>query len=153
MSTVNLLLIPCRRQGVITLPKNMVEYVLPYALPLPSGYDDPALVGAIIYKNQKVPVLDMAYLLDPDDVLPLDQGAGGYRIVIVSCITDEANTDSYAVISRGAPRLLEVDADAVEEIDEQVPLMMHSKITVGDSYSRQEVYIPNVEKIESEILV
>ncbi len=153
MSTINLLLIPFQRRGIIALPKTLVEYVLPYALPLPSDYQDPALVAAIIYKNEKIPVLDVAYLFNPKGIDKSEDEISMHRIVIVSCITDKAHSSSYAIIARGAPRILEIDENSVEEIDTTIPPMIHSKISLGNDYSRQIVYVPNVEKIESEILL
>ncbi len=153
MSTINLLLIPFQRQGIIALPKTLVEYVLPYALPLPSDYQDPALVAAIIYKNEKIPVLDVAYLFDPKGVDKSEDEVSMHRIVIVSCITDKAQSSSYAIIARGAPRILEIDEEGMEEINDTLPPMMHNKISLGHDYYRQIAYIPNVEKIESEILI
>lgn len=148
--SINLLLIPYSKNSTVALPKNLVEYVLPYAPPLPSAYENEALIGSLIYKNDKVPIVDLARLENPDVPARLPELAEGqYRLIILSCIMQSSFCNNYAIIANGAPRLFEVKADTLTDLDVEVPALFYSKVKLGSKNSTQQAFIPDLEKLES----
>lgn len=151
--SINLLLIPYSNTDTISVPKNLVEYVLPYAQPLPSASSHRAVIGSLIYKNAKVPVLDLACLANSDNKMSLPEISDGkYRIVILSCLNESSFCDSYAVIASNPPYLLNIDEQNIEEVSEEVSPFFYSKVKLSAEGSGQLAYIPNLEKLEKELL-
>lgn len=149
-NTIELLLMPFSQSDAIAFPKNLVEYVLPYAPPLPSAYTHEALIGSLIYKNNKVPVVDGASLDNPERHTALPEIADGqYRLIIISSIMESSFCENYALMTTNAPRIVEVNADMVKEVQTEVSPMFHSKVRLGTNVSHQYAYLPNVEKIET----
>ncbi len=148
---LNSLLIPYSPVDSILLPNELVECVLPYAIPLPADSQHPALVGSLIYRDKKIPILNMTGL-DKDIATPLPKNSlGKYRIVMVSSISEESFCDSYAIVASSNPILLKVSANMLEEVNSLPSLYFCSKVKLHLENRKQFAYIPNLEKIEEQL--
>ncbi|MGY0398693.1 MAG: hypothetical protein ACWIPH_01875 [Ostreibacterium sp.] len=146
----NLLLIPFSNTEAVALPKNLVEYVLPYARPFSLTHQNKAVIGYLIYNNRKVSIIDLVQLHNPDEKTQLpDIIDSKYRIIILRCITPSRIFENYAVLSTSTPRVFEMTKDNMKEIDEEVAPIFYSKIQLSNGISNQLTYIPYLEKIES----
>lgn len=150
--SINLLLIPYNNVDTISVPKGLVEYVLPYAQPLPSASSHRAVIGSLIYKNAKVPVLDLARLGNADKKMTLPEISDGkYRIVILSCLSQSSFCDNYAVIANNPPYLVNIGEENIEEVQEEISPFFYSKVKLSTEGSEQLAYIPDLEKLEKEL--
>ncbi len=59
MDKIEVLLIPFGDNAVI-IPKEIVEYILPYAPPLPFHNAHEAVIGSLIYQSERAPVIDLS---------------------------------------------------------------------------------------------
>lgn len=154
MSTViSSLLIPFTQVDSILVPRELVECVLPYAMPLPSGYKHDALVGSLIYKDAKIPVLNLIHLDQPGQHASLPENSyGKYRIVMLSCTSENSFCDSYAVIASNPPSLFEIGAENMTAVNSLPSPFFFSKIRLNMGSGEQLAYIPNLDKLEEELL-
>ncbi len=153
MSTfVNSLLIPYTPVNSILIPKELIECVLPYAKPLPSIYGHKALVGSLIYKDAKIPVLNLMHLdgVSRISIAPKD-GYGKHRIVMVSCISENSFCDSYGIIASSPPSLLKIAAENMVTLNSKPSPFFYSDIKLNLGSSKKLSSIPNLEKLEKEL--
>lgn len=154
MENLEVLFIPIGQRAII-VPKSLIEYILPYAPPLPSEYAHPTLVGSLIYKNRKVPVMDLAKLDDEKPPSAKKHPSGeknNFRLIIVSSVSEASPFLSYALIATAPPRIFNIAANTVEELDEPHSDLFYSKIKFGSELSYQYAYVPALDNIESSIL-
>lgn len=145
---LEVMVIPFRQEHAVILPRNLVEYVLPYATPLPSDYVHSALVGSIIYQNEKVPVIDVDVLFSHKQ---RQLGISGrQRIIIVSCINEHAEFSSYAIIAEDAPHLLELNPSTMRETADEVKSPFYSRIEAGN-LPQQQLYVLDLDALEKQI--
>lgn len=143
------MLVSYNQTDSVAFPKNLVEYVLPYAPLLPSSYQHDALIGSLIYKNDKLPIIDLARIDNPKNHMVLPRITDGkYRIIILSSIHPDSFCDNYAVISNSPPRLADVSAEMLSDVDEVISPLFYSKVKLGSKNTNQFTYIPYLEKIE-----
>ncbi len=152
MSTIlNSLLIPYSPVDSILVPNDLIECILPYAIPLPADYKHPALVGSLIYKDMKIPILNITGL-DKGIAKPLPKNSlGKYRIVMVSSISEESFCDSYAIVASSNPSLLKVTQNIIEDANSLPSPYFYSKVKLHLENRKQLAYIPNLEQIEKEL--
>lgn len=146
--TLQIMLIPFQENAAVLLPRNLTEYVLPYAPPLPSSYSKSALVGSLIYQNEKVPVVDLESLYqDKAPVLPAIGSQA--RLVMVSCLTSHGEFTRYALIANQPPLLLMLDkSDLVEEADDALPSFFHSRVMMKSQNNREFLFVPDLIELE-----
>ncbi|MBS9781065.1 MAG: hypothetical protein KGV56_01080 [Gammaproteobacteria bacterium] len=150
-SILNSLLIPYSPLDSILVPNELVECILPYAIPLSSEYQHPALVGSLIYRDTKIPIVNIASL-NKGYQNPLPKNSlGKYRIVMLSSIAEESFCDSYAVITSSRPSLLKVTADMLTEVHSSPSPYFYNKVEIDLESRKQKVYIPHLERIEEEL--
>lgn len=130
----------------VVVPRKLVEYVLPYAMPLPSSYSHTALVGSIIYQNEKIPIVDVSKLLKKTGHL-VEESDGKRRIIIVSCINEHEEFNSYALIAKSAPRLLEVTESEMQETLDDVDSPFYSRIEL-DQIGEHLLMVLDLEALE-----
>lgn len=147
---LNVMIVPFQQERAILLPRGLVEYVLPYAPPLPSSYSHQALIGSLIYNNEKVPVIDMSVVFD-NQATPLSEIDGRRRIVILSCLTKPGEFSSYALLSHEAPRFLELSASDLRETITDVPRLFYSHVKLSEQNTLQSLYVPDLVALESEL--
>lgn len=146
---LNVMMVPFQQGRIALLPRELVEYVLPYAPPLPSSYAHRALIGSLIYQNEKVPVLDLAVLYGGEETL-LSEIDGNRRIVIVSCLQKNEEFSSYAILATKAPNMINVSAEELHDTDDEVPMFFHSKVSVAPQSGVQTFFILDLPSIEAE---
>lgn len=146
---INSLLIPYSPEDGILIPRTVVECTLPYAPPLPTSYEHNAIIGSLIYKDAKVPVLDLNGL-DDSDLKPsvLRSGHGKHRLVILTCASSKSFCDSYAVVASNEPMPVEVTENSLRELNRPAESFFFSKVGIGIDNEEKSAYIPNLEKIE-----
>ncbi len=150
-SILNSLLIPYSAVDSIIVPNDLVECILPYAIPLSADYKHPALVGSLIYKDTKVPILNITGV-EKGIAKPLPKNSlGKYRIVMISSISEKSFCDNYAVVASSSPALIKVSADMMEAVNSLPSPYFYSKVKLHLENRRQLVYIPNLEAIEAEL--
>ncbi len=143
---LNIMVIPFRKNSAVVLPKKVVDYVLPYARPLPSSYSHEALVGSIIYQNEKVPIVDLSVLHDCDGT-ELNDG-GHRRLVIIPCLNDHMEFGSYAIIADDAPRVFHETKDALRETGKEVKEPFYSCIELNE-LPNTELLVLDLEALEN----
>lgn len=149
---LNLMTVPFQQDRSVLLPKELIEYVLPYAPPLPSSYSHQALIGSLIYKNEKVPVLDVSVLYDGKPK-PLSEIDGKRRIVIVSRLnkTDDDEFSSYALLSAKAPSLVEISKADLHDTEDDVPALFYSRVDWVQQNNAQSLFVLDLPNIEKEL--
>lgn len=143
---MDILLISHQQKAYSMLPKNLVKYILPYAPMLPSSLNHRIVVGSLIYENEKIPVLDFATLLTESR-----NRSPQAKIVIVACINDTSPVNYYAMVADHSPRVVHITEDSIEETDVTVPSLCFSQVVLREAQNKQVVFVPNMERIESEI--
>ncbi len=146
---IELIVVPFQSNRSLLLPRSLVEFVLPYARPLPSDYRHKALVGAIIYDNDKVPVVDVRKLY-VNDKQAEEAVFGQRRLVMLSCISEHSGFSSYALIANNAPRLLEVSEEALEEVETDLPAPFHSCVRF-QQFPNHQFLVVDLESLEKNI--
>lgn len=143
---LEVMMVPFRQNEAVILPRNLVEYVLPYAMPLPSSYSHHALVGSLIYQNEKVPVVDVS-LLDDKGQVP---DSGSRRIVIVSCVSEQEEFSSYAMIADHSPHVLELSTTMIHETAEVTISPFYSRIEI-DNLASHQLSVLDLTALEMEL--
>lgn len=144
---INLLFIPYYQDEAILIPQNLIDYVLPYAPPLPTEHTSDIVVGSIIYHNEKVPVLNLSLLHENSKQLSHRQS----RLIIVSSVVADSPFSSYAIISSEAPRVLEVSQDDLKDIDDGVSSLFYSKVKLINEETTPVANVPDLAKLESSL--
>ncbi len=146
---IEAMIIPFQRDVAVVLPRSLVEYVLPYAIPLPSSYSHQALVGSILYQNEKVPILDVSRLLEGGKSNK-SADSGHRRLVVVSCISEHLEFSSYAIIADDAPRLFKVRESALVEVSKELQSPFHSCVKL-DKLPQYELLLIDLEVLELQV--
>lgn len=146
---LNVMIVPFQQKQAVLVPKELIEYVLPYAPPLPSSYSHTALIGSLIYKNEKVPVLDLGMLYSGQPT-PLSEIDGNRRIVIVSRLNHSEEFSSYALLATRAPSMVELAGDELQETDDEVPNCFYSRVELAQR-SGQSQLIVDFPRLEAEL--
>ncbi len=146
MDKVDVLLIPLGDNAVI-VPKEIVEYILPYAPPLPFHNDHRAVVGSLIYQADRAPVIDLSvyYEGEPD-------AYGKKRYIIVSAVTDNSRYNNYALLSLAPPRVLTLERSLVEDVPDSKKFPFYGRIKYGNQYSYQFANVLDFEQLEEKLL-
>ncbi|PID58754.1 MAG: hypothetical protein CR957_00090 [Gammaproteobacteria bacterium] len=140
------MVVPFQEKTAVVLPRNLVEYVLPYATPLPSAYEHEALVGSILYQNEKVPVLDLQLVYNNGENGP-SVDSGHRRLVVLSCVSLHTEFSSYAIIADDAPRLFNTTPDNLQEVDKVAKSPFYSYIKLDKQ--PQELVTVDLEALEA----
>ncbi len=148
MNKIEVLLIPFGDNAVI-IPKDIVEYILPYAPPLPFQNDQEAVIGSIIYQAERAPVIDLSKY---DPVFEIKESFGKKRYIIVSSVSEQSRYNSYALLSLVPPRVLTLDKSMMEDLHVEKDGVFYSKIRYGNEYAYQYAYILDFEQFEQKLL-
>ncbi len=143
---LNIMVIPFQKNSAVVVPKKVVDYVLPYARPLPSSYSHDALVGSIIYQNEKVPIVDLSVLHGAEGS-ELNDG-GHRRLVIIPSLKNHFEFSSYAIIADDAPRVFHETKDAMRETNKEVQAPFYSCIEL-DELPDSELFVLDLEALEN----
>jgi|GEM_PF-4364034 len=148
---IDLVIIPYHTDCALVVPKKLVGYILPFAPLFPSSYQHQAMVGSLIYQNEKIPVVDLACLLGKKPTYVNININGTRRIVILLCITQNHQFSNYGVISSGVPRLIQAQQSDFKESENALPEYTFSEVILGEQNSPKHLYIPDIEAIESHL--
>lgn len=109
MNEMDVILIPSPGAGLL-LPQAIVGKVFPYAPTLSFDEASEFVLGGLLIQNEKVPLVDFNFA----KVRSEDMDTAGYRLILVSTITEEARYSRYAVLSHGEPELYRLREEALE---------------------------------------
>ncbi len=157
MKKIDLLLLPVD-DDFIMIPKSIVEYVLPYATPLPGGHNHKAVIGSIIYKESKVPILNILKLRSGSAAQELIDNQDDYknRLVFIKSTTAENPFDYYAIVTTAAPRATSISEESIREIKDDGAYgdLIYSKVEIINlktSKAEYNAYTFDLAKLEKEI--
>lgn len=148
MDKIEVLLIPFGDNAVI-IPKEIVEYILPYAPPLPFQHTHEAVIGSLIYQSERAPVIDLSKY---EPVFYTQEAFGKKRYIIVSSVSEQSRYNSYALLSLVPPRMLTLDKSMIEDLQVEKGGPFYGKIKYGNEYAYQYAYVLDFEKFEQTLL-
>lgn len=136
-------------ENVVLIPRELVDYVLPYAPPLPFHSKHEAVIGSLIYQSERAPVIDLSKF---EPIFEDSEEFGKKRYVIVSSVTDKSRYNSYALLSLVPPRILTLERQMIEDLYTPKEGPFYGKIKYGNEYSYQYAYILDFEEFEQTLL-
>lgn len=152
MEKVEITLIPYGTHQLV-VPKNLVEYVLPYASPLPTASPKDAVVGSIIYKNTKTPVVDLLTLQKSAESPAVDENKPS-RLVVMNALRADLDCQNYAFIATGLPKILNVtEKTLVEQRRGEEADFFFSQVRIEDSTPHDRCYILDVMQLEQNLFL
>lgn len=109
MNEMDVILIPTAGQGLL-LPQAIVGKVFPYAPTLSFDEASEFVQGGLLIQNEKVPLVDFNFINQASD----RGDTAGFRLILISTITEEARYSRYAVLAHGEPELYHLHEDELE---------------------------------------
>lgn len=131
-------------ESVILLPDALLVAILPAGMLLPAYNSHVAVVGAFIYENVMVPVIDIAKLKNTENHSEKKQ------LVVVDSVTTESTVSRYAFVASAAVNRLTIAPEMIEEMpnNETLPEVFYSQITLNYVGNKQLADIIDLEKME-----
>lgn len=109
-TAVRSLLIPME-EGVLLLPSSVVAEVVSYSTPEPLPGDYPAwLLGRFNWRGQRIPCVSFEAINGG----PAPSPATRARVLVLKALGDRPDLPYFALVSKGIPRLLNIDTAAIE---------------------------------------
>lgn len=105
---MDVILIPTAGPGLL-LPQAIVGKVFPYAPTLSFDEASEFVLGGLLIQNEKVPLVDFNFA----KVRSAEIDTAGFRLILVSTITEEARYSRYAILSHGEPELYRLREDTL----------------------------------------
>ncbi len=132
-NSINSLLIAYSPVDNVIVPGELVECILPYAIPLPFSHPHRAVVGSLIYKKAKVPIVNLLNLQEQTYQVPLPKNSlGRYRL---------------------PPIRLKVTTDNITAINSMPIPYSYNRVRLDLTTGKQQAYIPKLDVIEKELFV
>lgn len=130
--------------SIILLPDALLVAILPAGMLLPAYNSHIAVVGAFIYENVMVPVIDIAKLKNTENHSEKKQ------LVVVDSVTAESSVSRYAFVASAAVNRLTIAPEMIEERPENtaLPEIFYSQITLNYAGNKQLADIIDLEKME-----
>ncbi|PID66393.1 MAG: hypothetical protein CR975_03095 [Gammaproteobacteria bacterium] len=153
-NSINSLLIAYSPVDNVIVPGELIECILPYAIPLPFSHPHRAVVGSLIYKKAKVPIVNLLNLQEQTYQVPLPKNSlGRYRLVMLSSIVEQSFCDHYAIIAYRPPMRLKVTTDNITAINSMPTPYSYNRVRLDLTTGKQQAYIPKLDVIEKELFV
>ncbi|HKK13947.1 MAG TPA: chemotaxis protein CheW [Gammaproteobacteria bacterium] len=141
--SVRSLLIPLQGRNLL-LPNVAVAEIVSYQAP-ESVADAPQwLLGSIAWRGRRVPLVHCEALCGED----ADGDAPTRRIAVVNTVRSDGRLPFYAVLTAGIPRLLRVERNMIEPLEEPSP---EDAWVSRARLQGEEVVIPFMEQLESTV--
>ncbi len=109
MADMDIVMIPSGGLEWLMFPQALVSRIYPYASPLGVESASEFVVGSLLVENEKMPVLDFVFTARE---LPYE---GSYRLVLVATITNQSLFRTYALVSYGAPKILQLGDEQLQK--------------------------------------
>ena len=138
--TVHCMLAPMNAEAML-LPTNVIAEVIEYSPPeaLPDMPD--WFLGQIEWENRQIPVFSYSALITGENPGAITPRA---RIMIIKSLSDSARVPYLGVLISDIPRLIHVEPDQLEHInDDRKSMGVFSHVSVQD----QLAVIPDLERL------
>ena len=100
MNEMDVILIPTAGPGLL-LPQVIVGKVFPYAPTLSFDEASEFVLGGLLIQNEKVPLVDFNF----GNSAAGEVDSAGFRLILVSTISEESRYSRYAILAHGEPEL------------------------------------------------
>lgn len=147
MNMMDVILIPTAGAGLL-LPQAIVGRVFPYAPTLSFDEASEFVLGGLLIQNEKVPLVDFNF----GKVRHEEVDTAGFRLVLVSTITEEARYSRYAILAHGEPELHRLREDKLAV----VPTVKNHRyiaqsVTISDRADPEAYVILDLPLFETEL--
>ncbi|MCC5856576.1 MAG: chemotaxis protein CheW [Ectothiorhodospiraceae bacterium] len=144
-TAIRSLLVPMQ-DGYLLMPGALVAEVVSYAAPeaVPGQYPQ-WFLGKFNWRGQRLPCVSFEGMNGGPPVTPATRA----RIIVMKGVNNRPGLPYFALVSQGIPRLLSVEDDVVEALDEsmddapavRMPVLVHG----------EPAFIPDVEYMEDQV--
>lgn len=147
MNEMDVILIPTAGPGLL-LPQAIVGKVFPYAPTLSFDEASEFVLGGLLIQNEKVPLLDFNFSSNP----AREVDSAGFRLILVSTISEESRYSRYAVLAHGEPELYRLREEDLEVVPSPKNHRYIAQSVTIRSRGGQETYIiPDLPLFETEL--
>ena len=111
MNVMDVILIPTAGPGLL-LPQAIVGKVFPYAPTLSFDEASEFVLGGLLIQNEKVPLVDFNF----GNSAAGEVDSAGFRLILVSTISEESRYSRYAILAHGEPELYHLREEDLEVV-------------------------------------
>ncbi|MDO4776615.1 MAG: hypothetical protein Q4A06_04060 [Cardiobacteriaceae bacterium] len=147
MNEMDVILIPTAGPGLL-LPQAIVGKVFPYAPTLSFDEASEFVLGGLLIQNEKVPLLDFNF----GHSAASEVDSAGFRLILVSTISEESRYSRYAILAHGEPELYllrEEDVDVVPSPRNH--RYIAQSVTIRSRGGQETYIIPDLPLFETEL--
>lgn len=143
VESVRSLWLPLENTNLL-VPNVAIAEVLNYRAPDPVEGGPDWLLGSLLWRDQKLPVLSIERLCG----YSLPKSARGARIAILNSVSADSKLPFFAMVTAGIPRLFIADAD---DLGDSIAAARALPETVADcvQIGSEEALIPNIAVIQA----
>jgi chemosensory pili system protein ChpC len=144
-TAIRSLLVPMQ-DGYLLMPGTLVAEVVTYSPPeaVPGQYPR-WFLGRFNWRGQRLPCVSFEALNGGQAATPATRA----RVIVVKAVSNRPGLPYFALVAQGIPRLLSVEADAIEDLEEpmddapavRMPVLAHG----------EPAFIPAVHYMEEQI--
>lgn len=136
--------VPYGEGNIALVPDSILEAILPIANLLPAYNEHYAVVGAFIYEDIIVPVVDLVKLIDKKAESQKKQ------LVVLNSINEDSSVARYALIADKMSNRITIHEEGLEEIEGITPIKgFYSKVTLTYQGNQRQADILDIDKIET----
>lgn len=144
-TAIRSLLVPMQ-DGYLLMPGSVVAEVVTYSQPeaVPGQYPR-WMLGRFNWRGQRLPCVSFEALNGAPPATPATRA----RVLVMKAVGNRPGLPYFALVAQGIPRLLSVEPDAIEELDDSMddaPAVRAPVLAHGEP-----AFIPDVEFIEGQI--
>lgn len=147
MKEMDVLLIPGATSGLL-LPQAIVGKVFPYAPTLSFDEASEFVLGGLLIQNEKVPLVDFNF----GNHATGEADSAGFRLILVSTISEESRYSRYAILAHGEPELYRLREEDLEVVPSAKNHRYIAQSVTIRSRGGQDTYIiPDLPLFETEL--
>lgn len=140
--SVRALIIPLQGRNLL-LPNVAVAEVIPYTRPHAVADAPDWMLGAINWRGLNIPLISYDRLQGVHNEGAFAQA----RIAVLNTVRPGGGLHFYALVTTGIPQLKRVNADAMQEMSDELGAGLLSQVRIGDI----EAAIPDLDALESTV--
>ena len=146
MADMDIVIIPSGGREWLMFPQALVSHIYPYASPLGVESASEFVVGSLLVENEKMPVLDFVFTARER---PYE---GSYRLVLVATITNQSLFRTYALVSYGVPKILQLGDEQLQKQEGAYHRFVVHCLTI-DGEDGAPAVVLDLPKFESELKI
>lgn len=147
MNEMDVILIPTAGPGLL-LPQAIVGKVFPYAPTLSFDEASEFVLGGLLIQNEKVPLVDFNFA----NIDASNADTAGFRLLLVSTISEESRYSRYAILAHGEPELHRLREDDIDVVSAAKNHRYIARSVTIRSLGGQTTYvIPDLPLFETEL--